>query len=341
MTHFFRRLVPLQFIPLLLGCAVLACASMGGGASHGDPLPSWNEGPAKSALVAFVEAVSDAGGLDYVAPAERIAVFDNDGTLWIEQPIYTQLQFALDRVKALAPEHPEWKTSPPFDAVLSGDMHAVAASGMNGLMQIVMATHAGMTADAFARDAEAWLEASRHPRFDRRYTELVYQPQLELLAYLRANDFQTWIVSGGGVAFMRPWTEAVYGVPPEQVVGSRIETEYRFEKGRADVVRKPAIAFIDDKAGKPVGIESHIGRRPILAVGNSDGDLQMVQYATAGEGRRLGVFIHHTDADREYAYDREGHVGVFDAALDMAAANGWIVVDMKRDWRAVFPHPSD
>jgi phosphoserine phosphatase len=302
-----------------------------------DPLASWNEGHAKKTILEFVAAVTDENGKDYVAPAERIATFDNDGTLWLEYPMYTQALFAFDRVKALAPQHPEWKTTQPFQAVLEGDMKTVGASGMKGLMEIVMATHSGMTAAEFEKTVLDWLGNTRQDRFNRLYTELIYQPQLELLAYLRANGFKTFIVSGGGIAFMRPITEEAYGIPPEQVVGSSIVAEFQDKNGKPALVRQPKIDFINDKAGKPVGIYQHIGRRPILAFGNSDSDMQMIEYTLAGEGRRLGLFVHHTDADREYAYDRKSHVGTLDKALDQADANGWIIVSMKDDWNTVFP----
>lgn len=306
-------------------------------ANAGEVLPSWNDGPPKRAILEFVAAVTDEKGMDHVAPAERIAVFDNDGTLWVEQPMYTQLAFAFERVKQLAPKHPEWKTQQPFKALLEGDMKTVGASGMQGVMQIVMATHAGMTAAEFEEIASGWLATAKHPRFERPYTELVYQPQLELLAYLRANGFRTFIVSGGGIDFMRPWTESIYGIPPEQVVGSSIVSEFQMKDGKPAIVRTPKIAFVNDKAGKPVGIYDHIGRRPILAFGNSDSDMQMIEYTKAGEGRRLGLFVHHTDSQREYAYDRKSHVGTLDKALDQADANDWIIVDMKTDWKSVFP----
>lgn len=306
-------------------------------ANASDALSSWNDGAPKKAILEFVEAVTDENGKDYVAPAERIAVFDNDGTLWVEQPVYTQLTFALDRVKQLAPQHPEWKTTQPFQAALAGDMRGVAASGKKGLLEMVLATHTGMTAEQFTETVTKWLASARHPKFKRPYTKLVYQPQLELMAYLRDNGFKTFIVSGGGIEFMRPWTERVYGVPPEQVVGSSVKTEFQMKNGKPALVRIPELNFIDDKAGKPVGIYEHIGRRPILAFGNSDSDMQMVQYTMAGEGRRMGLFVHHTDADSEYAYDRKSHVGTLDKALDQADANGWIIVDMKKDWKSVFP----
>jgi phosphoglycolate phosphatase-like HAD superfamily hydrolase len=317
-----------------LACAVWLSAAA---ASAEVPLPSWNEGPSKQAILELVAAVKAEGSPDHVPPAERIAVFDNDGTLWVEQPMYTQLAFALQRLKDLAPEHPEWKEQQPFKAALEGDMAALGQAGVEGVVQILMATHGGTTSEEFERIAAAWLATARHPRFERPYTELVYQPMLELLAYLRANGFKTFIVSGGGVDFMRPWTERIYGIPPEQVVGSAIELKYEKRDGKPVLVREPEIAFIDDKAGKPVGIWRNIGRRPILAFGNSDGDLQMIEWTTAGEGRRLGLILHHDDAEREYAYDRMSHFGKLDKALDVSAARGWAVVSMKSDWKRVFP----
>ncbi len=302
-----------------------------------DPLPSWNEGATKSAIIEFVNEVTKKGGPDFVEEADRIATFDNDGTLWVEQPMYTQRLFAFDRVKELAPQHPEWKTKQPFKALLEGDMKTIGASGMKGLLEIVMATHSGMTAVEFEKTVSNWLATHKHPRFKRPFTECVYQPQLELLAYLRANGFKTFIVSGGGIQFMRPMTETTYGIPPEQVVGSSVVTEFQIKDGKPVLVRMPKIDFINDKAGKPVGIYEHIGRRPILAFGNSDSDMQMIEYTMAGEGRRLGLFVHHTDAEREYAYDRDSHVGKLEKALDVADANGWIIVDMKQDWKTVFP----
>jgi hypothetical protein len=302
-----------------------------------DPLPSWNEGAAKQSIVDFVDAVTEASSPDYVPEAERIAVFDNDGTLWSEQPAYFQLLFAVDRVKALAPQHPEWKTTQPFKAVLDGDMKALAASGEKGIMQLVMATHAGMTTMDFEGIVLDWLGTARHPKLRRPYTDLTFQPMLEVLAYLRKKGLKTFIVSGGGIEFMRPWTEEVYGIPPEQVVGSCIKVEFEMLDGKPVLVRRPQIDFIDDKAGKPVGIHRFIGRRPIAAFGNSDGDLQMLQWTTAGPGRRLGVILHHTDAEREWAYDRESHVGRLDKALDLAAGEGWVVVDMAKSWEVIYP----
>ena len=277
------------------------------------------------------------GSKHYVPPEERIATFDNDGTLWVEQPIYTQVTFMVDRVKELAPQHPEWKTTQPFKALLEGDMKTVAASGKKGIMEMLAATHTGMTAEQFERIVTEWVATARHPKFKRLYTELVYKPQLELMAYLRKNGFKTFIVSGGGIEFMRPWSERVYGVPPEQVVGSSVKTEFQMKDGKPVLVRIPELNFNDDKGGKPVGIYEHIGRRPILAFGNSDSDMQMIQNTKAGDGLRLGLFVHHTDGDREYAYDRKSQVGTLDKVLDIAADNDWIVVDMKRDWKQVFP----
>jgi phosphoserine phosphatase len=306
-------------------------------AAAADPLVSWADGASKDSVIEFVEAVTAPGGKDFVPVSERIAVFDNDGTLWSEQPAYFQLLFAIDRVKTLAPQHPEWNAEQPFKAVLEGDMKALAAAGEKGLLQLVMATHAGMTTAEFERIVKDWIATARHPKTKRLYTEMVYQPMLELLDYLRANGFKTFIVSGGGIEFMRPWVEAVYGVPPEQVVGSSIKTEFVIQDGEPVLTRLPEINFIDDKAGKPVGINQHIGRRPIAAFGNSDGDLQMLQWTTAGEGRRFALYVHHTDAEREWAYDRESHIGKLDKGLDEAQAKGWTVVDMKKDWKVIYP----
>ena len=318
--------------PLLGALALAACT-----APPADPLPAWDDGPAKQAIVAFVETVTRPGSGGFVPPAERIAVFDNDGTLWAEQPIYFQAVFAFDRVRAMAPDHPEWKRTQPFKAILEGDLEAALAGGEQALLEIVMATHAGMATDAFEGLVADWIATARHPRFDRPYRECVYQPMLELLGYLRANGFQTWIVSGGGIEFMRPWVEEVYGIPPQQVVGSSIRTRFELRDGEPVLVRLPEIDFIDDKEGKPVGIQRHIGRRPIAAFGNSDGDLAMLQWTAAGPGLSLAVYVHHTDAEREWAYDRASHVGRLDKGLDEAAARGWTVVDMTRDWKRVFP----
>jgi len=302
-----------------------------------DPLPSWNDTAARRAIISFVRDVTTPNSPRFVPEAERIAVFDHDGTLWAEQPMYVQLAFALDRVKALAPQHPEWKTTPPFSAVLSGDLKAIAAAGEKGLLDLLVATHAGMTTDEFAATVSDWLAKARHPRFGRPYTETVYQPMLELLAYLRANGFKTYLVSGGGVEMIRSFSERVYGVPPEQVVGSTIATEYRVKEGVPAIVRLPKVDFVDDKAGKAVGIQKFIGRRPILAFGNSDGDFQMLEWTTAGPGPRLGLILRHDDAEREYAYDRKSPFGRLDKALDEAPGKGWRIVSMKDDWKSVFP----
>ena len=324
-----------------LGIGAIGCAPQGdvqpGLEVVADPLPSWNEGAAKQSIVDFVVRVTDPASPAFVPEAERVAVFDNDGTLWSEQPLYFQLLFAIDRVKALAPEHPEWKTKQPFKAVLDGDMEALAAGGMHGLIELVMASHAGMTTVEFEAIVKGWIATAKHPTTGRPFTEMVFQPMLELLDYLRANGFKTFIVSGGGIEFMRPWTEGVYGIPPEQVVGSSIKTVFEMRDDGPVLVRLPEIDFIDDKEGKPVGINSHIGQRPIAAFGNSDGDLQMLQWTAAGDGPSFCLYVHHTDAEREWAYNRESHIGRLYKGLDQAEASGWTVVDMKSDWKVVFP----
>jgi phosphoglycolate phosphatase-like HAD superfamily hydrolase len=294
-----------------------------------DPLASWNEGATKKSIMDFVALVTKEGGADYVKPEERIATFDNDGTLWAEQPYYFQLAFALDRVKAMAPEHPEWKDMDPFKSVLAGDLKGVLAGGDKALMAIVAATHSGMTTDEFNAQVSDWLTTARHPKTGKPFTEMVYQPMLELLAYLRANGFKTYIVSGGGVEFMRVFAEKTYGVPTEQVVGSSGKLKFDIRGGEPVLIKLPAIDFIDDNVGKPVGIQQRIGRRPIAAFGNSDGDLEMLQWATAGKGARFALLVHHTDAIREWAYDRNSSVGRLDKALDAANAKGWTVVDMR------------
>jgi phosphoserine phosphatase len=309
-------------------------------ASRNPALPSWNDGPARKAILSFVARVTKVGGPDFVAPAERIAVFDNDGTLWSEQPMYVQLAFAIDRVRALAPSHPEWAARQPFKAALEGDMAALAASGEHGLLELVMASHAGSTTEEFENVVAGWIATAKHPKTGRLYTEMVYQPMLELLAYLRANGFKTFIVSGGGVEFMRPWAERIYGIPPEQVIGSSVRARYEVRNGRPVLARLPEINFIDDKEGKPVGIQQHIGRRPIAAFGNSDGDFQMLEWTTAGPGPRLALIVHHDDDAREAAYDRDAHIGRLVRGLDEAATRGWVVASMKRDWRRVFSGPS-
>lgn len=297
-----------------------------------DPLPSWSDGAAKASIIDFVTKVTQEGTPDFVPAPERIATFDNDGTLWSEKPLYFQLFFALDRVKALAPKHPEWKGKEPFASLLKGDVKTALEGGDKAIMEIVMATHAGMTTEDFEKIVKKWIATAKHPKTHRLFTEMTYQPMLELLAYLRANGFKTFIVSGGGIEFMRPWTDPVYGVPPEQVVGSSVKTKFEMRKGGPVLMRLPEVDFVDDKAGKPVGINSHIGRRPIAAFGNSDGDLQMLQWATAGKGARFALLVHHTDANREWAYDKGA-----ENALREAASKGWTVVDMKKDWKVVYP----
>ncbi len=302
-----------------------------------DPLPSWNDGATKQAIVAFVRATSAQGTTSFVPPAERIAVFDNDGTLWAEQPMYFQLAFAFERVKALAPQHPEWKTKQPFKAVLEGDLKTALAGGEHAIIELVMATHVGNTTEEFARIVTEWIASAKHPTTKRRYTEMVYQPMLELLAYLRANGFKTYIVSGGGIEFMRPWTETVYGVPPEQVIGSSIKTKYEMRDGKPVLVRLPEINFINDKDGKPVGVHQYIGRRPLAAFGNSDGDLQMLQWTCVERQPSFCLYVRHTDAEREWAYDRNSSIGRLDKGLDEAKAKGWTIVDMRQDWKVVYP----
>jgi phosphoglycolate phosphatase-like HAD superfamily hydrolase len=302
-----------------------------------DPLPSWNGGKTKQSIIDFVARVTQENSPDYVAPEQRIAVFDNDGTLWAEQPAYFQLMFAIDRIKALAPKHPEWTERQPYKAVLENDLKALAESGEHGLLEIVAAAHSGMTTEEFNQIASYWLETARHPRTKRPYTEMTYQPMLELLDYLRANGFKTFIVSGGGVEFMRVFAERVYGIPPEQVVGSSGVTKFQIgPDGKPSLIKDAKVEFIDDKEGKPAGINRFIGRRPLFAFGNSDGDHAMLQWTAAGDGARFMGIVHHTDAEREWAYDRHSFVGKLDKALDEANAKGWTVVDMKNDWRTVF-----
>jgi len=304
-----------------------------------DPLPSWNDTGSKQAIIEFVTKVTREGGPDFVPVAERIATFDNDGTLWAEQPLYFQLAFALDRVKALAPQHPEWATQEPFASLLKGDVAGALAGGNKAAGEIMMVSHAGVTTDEFEQTVKDWIASAKHPTTQRAYTDMVYQPMLELLDYLRANGFKTFIVSGGGVEFMRAWVENVYGIPPEQVVGSSGKLKWEMRDTGPVIVKLPEIDFIDDKEGKPVGIQKFIGRRPIFAFGNSDGDHQMLQWTAAGSGARFMGLVHHTDAEREWAYDRESHIGQLDKALDEAMAKGWTVVDMKNDWKDVFPTP--
>ena len=290
----------------------------------------------KQAIIDFVKRVTANGSPDFVPPAERIAVFDNDGTLWSEQPFYFQGLFVFDRIRALAPQHPEWRDAQPFKAVLENNMGAMAASGMQGLIELVVATHAGMTTEEFERTVKDWIATARHPKFNRSYTNLVFQPMLELLAYLRANDFKTFIVSGGGIEFVRTFSEKVYGIPPEQIIGSSILTKFEVRDGKPVLVREPKVDFIDDQEGKPVGINKFLGRRPIAVFGNSDGDFQMLDWVTAGTGPRFGLIIHHDDAVREFAYDRASAAGKLDGVLDEAPKRGWTIVSMKRDWNRVF-----
>jgi hypothetical protein len=330
-------LTTIAVLPILPGPALLISKQA---LAQIDPLPSWNDGASKRAIVEFVARVTQQGGPDFVPPVERVAVFDNDGTLWCEHPMYVQMAFVLDRVKAMAPIHPEWKDKQPFKAALEGDMTTLAESGERGLLELGMATHAGMTTEQFQKIVTDWLATARHPRFKRPYTDLAYRPMIEVLAYLRANGFKTFIVSGGGVEFMRPWTERIYGVPPEQVVGSSIKTKFQMRNGRPELFRLPEVNFVDDGAGKPVGINEYIGRRPIAAFGNSDGDLEMLQWITMAGGVRLGLIVHHTDAEREYAYDRNTPFGRLDKALDAAALNRWTVVSMKSDWKQIFAFES-
>jgi hypothetical protein len=302
-----------------------------------DPLPSWNDTATKQAIVAFVDKVTTTGSPDFVPVAERIATFDNDGTLWAEQPIYFEYLFAIDRLRVLAAGHPEWTTQEPFASLLKGDVRAAVAEGMPAVNKVLTVSHAGMTTDEFDLIVREWIAGARHPTTGRPYTEMVYQPMLELLAYLRANGFKTFIVSGGESEFMRPWAEKVYGIPPEQIVGSHFKTRFELRDGKAALVRLPEIDFVDDLGGKPVGINAHIGRRPIASFGNSNGDQQMLQWTTAGRGARFALLVHHTDAAREWAYDRQSLIGQLDVALDEARVRGWTVVDMKADWKVIYP----
>ena len=306
----------------------------------GPPLASWNDGPAKAAITSFVARVTTEGGPDFVPVADRIAVFDNDGTLWAEQPMYFQLAFALDRVKALAPQHPEWKTQEPFRPLLAGDVKGFLGGGEHALVAAMAASHAGITTDAFTANVREWIHSARHPNTSRSYTDMVYQPMIELLAYLRANGFKTFIVSGGGVEFIRCFADSVYGIPPEQVIGSQGKLKYEPHDGRPALTKLPEVQFVDDGPGKPAGIQTFIGRRPIAAFGNSDGDLQMLEWTMAGRGPRFALIVHHTDADREWAYDRTSPIGKLDKALDAAGAGGWTVVDMKTDWNRIFAFES-
>jgi phosphoglycolate phosphatase-like HAD superfamily hydrolase len=327
---------PATFVLSLL--VAIACTIGLAHAQAPDPLPSWNDGASKARILAFVQAVTDKSGKDFVKPDDRVATFDNDGTLWCEQPIYVQLAFMLDQLKAAAPKHPEWKDNPAFKALAARDHAALAKLGHKPVLELLAVANSGMSVAAYDKTIRDWLETARHPRFKRPYTELVYKPMQELLAYLRANDFKTYIVSGGSIEFMRPWAEKAYGIPPDQVIGTI--TEVKFQTGKDGVpvlMRTPKIDFVDDGPGKPVGIYRHIGKRPVAAFGNSDGDLQMLQWTAAGEGPRFCLIVHHTDAEREWAYDRASHIGKLDKGLDEAKTKGWTVVDMKADWKTIFP----
>jgi phosphoglycolate phosphatase-like HAD superfamily hydrolase len=327
---------------LISAALVAALAFTASAARADDPLLSWNDTAPKKAILAFVDKVTKEGSPDFVPPEERIATFDNDGTLWCEQPMYFQLFFALDRVKALARQHPDWKTKEPFASLLKGDLKGALAGGERAMLEIIVVTHAGMTTAEFEQIVKDWIATAKHPKFKRPLTECVYQPMIELLAYLRANGFKTFIVSGGGIEFMRPWTERVYGIPPEQVVGSSIKTKYAWRDGKPVLMRLPEMNFIDDKTGKPVGINEHIGRRPIAAFGNSDGDQQMLEWTQAGGGARLMMLVHHDDAVREFAYGAESKIGTFsDALMAEANKNDWTVISMKNDWKTIFPFERD
>jgi phosphoglycolate phosphatase-like HAD superfamily hydrolase len=317
----------------LLGAMALGMAP----SAFGDPLPSWNDTASKKAIVAFVEKVTTPGSPEYVDPAERIATFDNDGCLWSEQPMYFQAFYIFDRIKTLAPQHPEWKDKEPFSSVLKGDLKSALAGGEKALLEMAMATHAGLTDEEFRKVVGDWLATAKHPKTGMAYNAMVFQPMLELLAYLRAEGFKTFIVSGGGIDFLRVFAEKTYGIPPEQVVGSSIKAGYEVRNGKPVIVKLPEMNFIDDKEGKPVGIHQHIGRRPIFAAGNSDGDFQMLEWTTAGEGARFGMLVHHDDGDREFAYDRESHIGKLDRGLDEGPDRGWTIVSMKADWKSIYP----
>ena len=334
-------LLPIAALLLSLLMTVAAQAS-----EKEDPLPSWNDGAAKAAILSFVQSATDEASPDFVPVPQRVATFDNDGTLWPSHPMYTQLAFALDRVKAMAPQHPEWKDEEPFKSVLSGDLKGLQASGEKGIIELVMATHAGMSTDQFEAIVTDWFKTAKHPRFDRLYTDLAYQPMLELIAYLRANQFKTYIVSGGGIEFMRPMTDQVYGIPAEQVIGSAIATQYEMQDGKPVLMRLPKLAFDDDKGGKPVGINTFIGKRPVAAFGNSDGDRQMLEWTDAGDKAKLMMLVFHDDAMREYAYGPanglpDTHFGTFSQALmDEAKQRDWTVISMKTDWGTIFT-PAD
>ena len=322
-----------EFLLVVLLCTLIFTTKA---AQSRDPLPSWNEGKTKQSIVDFVVKVTKPGSPDFVPPAERIATFDNDGTLWAEQPVYFQFLFALDRAKAIAPEHPEWKEKEPFKSLVAGDMKGVLAGGEPALFQILSAAQSGMTTDEFDPIVKNWLATAKHPKTGRLYTEMAYQPMIELLAYLRTNGFKTFIVSGGGIDFMRAFAEKVYGIPAEQVIGSTGKLKFETRNGKPVLFKQPALEFVDDKEGKPIAIHRIIGRRPLMSFGNSDGDLQMLQWTAAGSGARLAAYIHHTDEKREWAYDRTSSIGRLDQGLNEAAGKGWTVVDMKKDWKVIF-----
>jgi hypothetical protein len=341
MLYLFKKMK--TYIPLLFFVAIMAmgCTKPAQDVSSSttdttDPLPSWNEGNTKSSIIDFVTKTTQEGSTDFIVPADRIACFDNDGTLWQEQPLYFQFAFALDRVRALAPEHPEWKTEQPFKAVLEGDMKTVMAGGKQALMQLMATTHAGMTTDEFEQFAKDWINTAKHPKTGLLYKDMVYQPMLELLTYLRAHGYKTFIVSGGGVDFMRAWTEEVYGIPKDQVVGSSVIVKYEVRDGKGVLIKLPELNFNDDKEGKPVGIHQYIGKRPVFTAGNSDGDYAMLQYTSTGSGPRFGMIIHHTDSIREVAYDRKSPIGHLEKALDDAKTYQWVIVNMKDDWKEVY-----
>ena len=321
----------------LFACILAMAAAIG--PAWAQDLPSWNEGPIKDAIIDFVTAATTEGGPGWVEPEDRIATFDNDGTLWTEHPVYFQFMFVSDRIRHLALRHPEWKLQPPFKGILEGDTKAVAASGEHGVTELMAVTHAWMTAEAFEEIVSDWISTARHPRFDRPYDSLIYQPMVELMDYLRDNGFQTWIVSGGGADFMRPWADDAYGIPPQQIIGSQIAEDYQIIEGKPQFMRKPQVFFVDDGPGKPVGIHRHIGKRPVMAFGNSDGDYQMLEYTTSGDGPSLAMIVHHTDGEREYAYDRDTHIGRLDKAMTDAPAKGWHLIDMARDWSTIYPEP--
>lgn len=321
------------------GCsaAAIACLFFSAAAAGGEQLPSWHDSNSRDAIIDFVERTTTPGSADFVEVAKRIAVFDNDGTLWSEQPLYFQVLYMFDRVRDLAPDHPQWKSEEPFASVLKNDIKGALAGGDAALIKLAKATHGSISTEEFATEVSAWLAAAKHPTTGKPFTEMIYQPMLEVLDYLRANGYQTFIVSGGGIDFMRPWTGEVYGIPPEQVVGSSIKAEYRVIDGTPTIMKLPDLNFIDDKEGKPVAIHHHIGRRPVMAFGNSDGDFQMLEWTTAGDGPRLGVLVHHTDAEREWAYDRDSHIGQLARGLDEGTDRGWVIIDMQKDWRRIYP----